>query len=66
MRVNNPDADPLRSILMRYARRAQTATTTAPRAAATTDAIDSDSTGATAPSGGIVQENLSPARSGSR
>ncbi|WP_338331399.1 lipid-binding SYLF domain-containing protein [Acetobacter sp. LMG 32666] len=69
MRVNNPDADPLRSVLMRYARRAQTAATTAPRtggSAATTDAIDSDSTGATAPSGGIQQENLSPARSGTR
>ncbi|MCP1241278.1 hypothetical protein GOB86_00390 [Acetobacter lambici] len=69
MRVNNPDADPLRSVLMRYARRAQTSATTAPRvggSAATTDAIDSDSTGVTAPSGGIQQESLSPARSGTR
>ncbi|GAA3664246.1 MULTISPECIES: lipid-binding SYLF domain-containing protein [Acetobacter] len=67
MRVNNPDADPLRSILMRYARRAQTAPSAASRAAVpATDGIDSDSTGVTAPSGGIVQENLSPARSGSR
>ena len=69
MRVNNPDADPLRSVLMRYARRVQTSATTAPRvggSAATTDAIDSDSTGVTAPSGGIQQESLSPARSGTR
>ena len=69
MRVNNPDADPLRSVLMRYARRAQTSGATASRtnsSASTTDAIDSDSTGVTAPSGGIQQETLSPARSGSR
>lgn len=63
MRVNNPDADPLRSVLMRYARMAQTASGTAASsgAANTSNAVnDSDSTGATAPSGGIQQESLSP------
>ncbi|MFT8419475.1 MAG: lipid-binding SYLF domain-containing protein [Acetobacter sp.] len=64
MRVNNPDADPLRSVLMRYARMAQT-TASAPAARATGNSndVDSDSTGATAPSGGIQQESLSPVRS---
>ncbi|MGG6428458.1 lipid-binding SYLF domain-containing protein [Acetobacter ghanensis] len=66
MRVNNPDADPLRSVLMRYARKAGTVTGAAPRAgtsADTTDSVGSDSTGVTAPSGGIQQESLSPVRS---
>ncbi|CEF55860.1 lipid-binding SYLF domain-containing protein [Acetobacter ghanensis] len=66
MRVNNPDADPLRSVLMRYARKAGTVTGAAPRAgtsADTTDSVASDSTGVTAPSGGIQQESLSPVRS---
>lgn len=66
MRVNNPDADPLRSVLMRYARKAGTVTGAAPRAgtsADTTDSVASDSTGLTAPSGGIQQESLSPVRS---
>lgn len=72
MRVNNPDADPLRSVLMRYARMATTVSGTASRTGAsytnnnTSDAVGSDSTGVTAPSGGIQQESLSPVRSGSR
>lgn len=64
MRVNNPDADPLRSVLMRYARMAQTtASAPAARASSSSNDVDSDSTGATAPSGGIQQESLSPVRS---
>lgn len=64
MRVNNPDADPLRSVLMRYARMAQTtASAPAARATGSSNDVDSDSTGATAPSGGIQQESLSPVKS---
>lgn len=66
MRVNNPDADPLRSVLMRYARMAATqAGGNATRSGAVgggADGIGSDSTGVTAPSGGIQQESLSPSR----
>ena len=62
MRVNNPDADPLRSVLMRYARMAQTTSGATSSRTETLNSVgnESDSTGATAPSGGIQQENLSP------
>ncbi|MBO1324161.1 lipid-binding SYLF domain-containing protein [Acetobacter sp. TBRC 12305] len=68
MRVNNPDADPLRRVLMRYAKAAPATTQqsvpryapqTTPHTAYPGDATG-DGVGATAPSGGIQQENLGP------
>ncbi|MFT9256615.1 MAG: lipid-binding SYLF domain-containing protein [Acetobacter sp.] len=67
MRVNNPDADPLRRVLMRYAQTTPAAAQNtsrythqaAPRTTYSGDATG-DSVGASAPSDGIRQENLGP------
>lgn len=71
MRVNNPDADPLRSVLMRYAAMAKStgaASSTSSRASnsntvsqSDADALAADTVGASG-GGGIKQESLSPSR----
>ena len=69
MRVNNPGADPLRRILMRYSTAASSSSTpasSASRSAATAndsvdDAVEPGSAG-----GGIRQENLGPTGSSRR
>lgn len=71
MRVNNPDADPLRSVLMRYAAMAKStgaASSTSSRASnsntvsqSDADALAADTVGASG-GGGIKQEGLSPSR----
>ena len=65
MRVNNPEADPLRRVLMRYSQKnaasKATPNNTANNVAATIDNTNSsDSMGVTASSGSIRQESLTP------
>lgn len=68
MRVNNPGADPLRRILMRYSTAASTTTTPATgasRSAAANDSFD-DAVEPGSAGGGIRQESLGPTSSSRR
>lgn len=73
MRVNNPGADPLRSVLMRYGKMAPAVTTSRKTTSATqrsvttgADTLSSDSVGSTGSSnmGSVKHENLAPITSG--